>query len=106
MGGVSMLLRCVPPCVCSQLMPLHTKPCAFEIHISACEIIKVGCAKHVLASNAMCTAVCEFILGGCVVGTSYQCAAAIESALECASLPFGDLKLDMSATNVCEWSGL
>ena len=54
----------------------------------------------------MCTAFCEFILGGCVVGTSYQCAAAIESALVCASLPFGDLKWDISATNVCEWSGL
>ena len=53
----------------------------------------------------MCTAFCEFILGGCVVGTSYQCAAAIESALVCASLPFGDLKWDISATNVCEWSG-
>ena len=67
-------------------------PCAFEIHISAYEIIQRWCAKHVHASRAMCTAFCEFILGGCVVGTSYQCVAAIESALVCAFLPFGDLK--------------
>ena len=86
-----MLLRCVAPCLCLSLVPLPS-PCAFEIHISAYEIIKIGCAKHVHASRAMCTAFCEFILGGCVVGTSYQCAAAIESALVCASLPFGDLK--------------
>ena len=53
------------------------------------------------ASHVMCTAVCVFILGGCRVGTSYHCAAGIESALGCASLPFGDLKLEISSRQMC-----
>ena len=64
-------------------------PCTFAIHISAYEIIHRWFAKHVHASHAMFTGFCEFILAGCVVGTSYP---AIESALVCASLPFGELK--------------
>ena len=64
----------------------------YNPHLCLRNHTQIGCAKHVHAARAMCTAFCEFILGGCVVGTSYQCAAGIESALVCASLPFGDLK--------------
>ena len=66
----------------------------------AYKIIQRWCAKHVHASHAICIALCEFMLGGCVVGTSYQCAAGIGPALVCASVPFGDLKLEISA-NKC-----
>ena len=73
-GGGGMLHMCVALCVCLPLVPLPITMRLLEshfIHISAYEIMKVWCAKHVHASHAMFTALCEFLLGGCVVGTSY-----------------------------------
>jgi hypothetical protein len=41
-----------------------------------------------------------------LASTRVQLESGIGPALVCASVPFGDLKCDISATNVCEWRGL